>query len=269
MVENQQEDFSHYNGEGSTLRRAQLRMLEILLVVDEICRKHQIPYWLDYGTLLGAVRHGGFIPWDDDLDISVRIEDYQKLKDILSAELPDNLALQDWKNEKNLTLKCAKIRDKKSVYIEEADEMKPLKLNGIFIDIFPVQKIPSPQVKRSIEFWYGRSFRRLRGLHQNKSDLIAAYAIWPFAWMGEQFSKSLTKIKKAKRIGNLYGGLNFPCTHKMEDVFPLKEIEFEGHLFFAPNNSDRHLTEIYKDYMRIPPKEKRLTHAKEIVFLDN
>ena len=69
------EDLSHYNPEGSTLRRAQLRMLEILKVVDDICTKHDIQYTLDGGTLIGAVRHGGFIPWDDDIDINVTRED--------------------------------------------------------------------------------------------------------------------------------------------------------------------------------------------------
>lgn len=65
------EDFSVYNGENTILRKAQLRMLEILVQVSSICDKHSIPYWIDYGTLLGAVRHNGFIPWDDDLDISI------------------------------------------------------------------------------------------------------------------------------------------------------------------------------------------------------
>ena len=66
-----EEDFSKYNGEGTMLRKAQLRMLDILVEVDKVCKRHNIPYWVDYGTLLGAVRHGGFIPWDDDLDISM------------------------------------------------------------------------------------------------------------------------------------------------------------------------------------------------------
>ena len=74
------EDLSHYNPEGSTLRRAQLRMLEILKVVDDICTKHGIQNTLDGGTLIGAVRHGGFIPWDDDIDINVTREDLAKLR---------------------------------------------------------------------------------------------------------------------------------------------------------------------------------------------
>ena len=73
------EEFSKYNGEGTPLRMAQLRMLAILVEVDKICRKHNITYWLDYGTLLGAVRHKGFIPWDDDVDIAMPRPDYETL----------------------------------------------------------------------------------------------------------------------------------------------------------------------------------------------
>ena len=70
------EDLRKYNPEGSTLRKAQMRMTDILLIVDKICEKHNIPYFLDGGYLIGAVRHGGFIPWDDDLDIAVMREDF-------------------------------------------------------------------------------------------------------------------------------------------------------------------------------------------------
>ena len=97
-----QEDLSRYNPEGSILRRAQLRELEILIEVDKICRKHNIEYFLDWGTLLGAVRHGGFIPWDDDIDISVRRKDYSRLCKVLKEELPENLAFQDRFTDWNL-----------------------------------------------------------------------------------------------------------------------------------------------------------------------
>ena len=81
-----------FNPDGSLLRRQQLRMLEILVEIDKICQHHQIPYWLSSGTLIGAVRHNGFIPWDDDLDIEMMRSDYLRLMDILPRELPSWLA---------------------------------------------------------------------------------------------------------------------------------------------------------------------------------
>ena len=90
------EDLSRYNPEGSTLRKAQLRMLDILVAIDKICRENNIKYWIDYGTLLGAVRHKGFIPWDDDIDICVLDEDYPKVREAMIRELPNNFVFQEY-----------------------------------------------------------------------------------------------------------------------------------------------------------------------------
>src|SRR4028118_681017 len=128
------EDLSHYNPEGSDLRRAQKRMLEILDVFDAICRKHNINYWLISGTLLGARRHGGFIPWDDDLDVAVLRSDYEKLLSILKDELPSNLKLQHKGTDENYWLHWAKIRDTQSRYYEKGTELDNLHHIGIFID---------------------------------------------------------------------------------------------------------------------------------------
>ena len=92
VTEMNEELRKRFNPEGSMLRRQQMRMLEILLEVDRICKKHDIPYWLSSGTLIGAMRHDGFIPWDDDLDIEMLRSDYLRLMEVLPKELPDWLA---------------------------------------------------------------------------------------------------------------------------------------------------------------------------------
>ena len=92
---NNEELRARFNPEGSMLRRQQMRMLEILLEVDKICKKHDIKYWLSSGTLIGAMRHDGFIPWDDDLDIEMMRSDYLRLMEVLPSELPEWLALQN------------------------------------------------------------------------------------------------------------------------------------------------------------------------------
>src|SRR5215213_7702049 len=97
------EDLSHYNPEGSVLRKAQMRMLEILDVFDAICRKHSINYWLACGTSLGARRHGGFIPWDDDLDVAVLQSDFKRILSILKEELPENLQVHSRETDEKFT----------------------------------------------------------------------------------------------------------------------------------------------------------------------
>ena len=131
-----------FNPDGSTLRRQQLRMLELLDAVDTICKKHQIPYWLSSGTLIGAARHKGFIPWDDDLDIEMLRSDYLRLIKILPKELPDNFVLQTNDTDPNFISIYGKIRDKKS-YLEETNSYDRIfKEKGIYIDIFPLERIP-------------------------------------------------------------------------------------------------------------------------------
>lgn len=243
-------------------------MLDILVIVDEICKKHNIPYWLDYGTLLGAVRHGGFIPWDDDLDVSVMHQDFKRLEEIFARELPEKLAYQDWKNEKKLTLKCAKIRDKNSFFDDGLAEKGGAKYQGIYIDIFPLKQIPSVWIKKKVDFLYGRCFRRLKGVKTGSSDTFMAYLLWPIALFGAFVSNTLGMIKSRALVSNIFGGLNIQVFHPLEDIFPLTEIEFEGKHFPVPKNYDAYLTRIYNNYMEIPAKDKRQIHANGIEFFD-
>lgn len=265
---NIEENFSEYNKEGSILRMAQKKMLEILIVVDEICKKNNIPYWIDYGTLLGAVRHGGFIPWDDDLDITILKKDYKRFAKIVQKELPPSLVLQDWKNEKKLFVKMGKIRDLNTYYDDGIAERGGMKYQGIFIDVFPVDFIPSYSIKKKIDFLYGKSFRRLRRKGDNKLNYILSFLILPIAMFLELISKTIVLFSKKTLLSNIYGGLNLPVYHHVNDIFPLKEIEFEGVLFQAPNNHHEFLKSIYGDYMKIPKKENRKIHAREIDFID-
>ena len=131
-----------FNPDGSLLRRQQMRMLEILLEVDKICKKHNIRYWLSSGTLIGAMRHDGFIPWDDDLDIEMMRSDYLRLMKVLPAELPEWLALQNDETDSNYFYFYAKVRDKRSRMLEQNGYDRLWKEQGIYIDIFPMERHP-------------------------------------------------------------------------------------------------------------------------------
>jgi len=261
------EDFSKYNGEGTTLRNAQLRILEILIEVDKICKKHNIQYWLDYGTLLGAVRHGGFIPWDDDIDISIPRKDYLKLCKILKTELPDNLAFQDETTDKNYFLKFAKVRDKKSFLDDPIMRNKGIKEQGLYIDIFPLEKLFSKKMKSFIEYIYGNAFRRSRRFYESKWKYLSGKLLLPFA---SCFVMLVRFVSFIVPTNNYYTGCGVPFYYKhsynSKYIFPCKSIVFEGSLLNAPCDPHAYLQNIYGDYMKVPPLEKRIMHSEKIEF---
>ena len=176
-----------FNPEGSLLRRQQMRMLEILLEVDKICKRHDIKYWLSSGTLIGAMRHQGFIPWDDDLDIEMMRSDYLRLMKVLPSELPDWLALQNNDTDPNYFYFYAKVRDKRSRMLEQNGYDRIWKEQGIYIDIFPMEQHP---------IWMHKLTEKTVG-HM--------YKIW-------RTSTDDTKaIKQVRRIFNINNRILFPC----------------------------------------------------------
>ena len=124
------------------LRACQLKQLEILKEIDRICKKHHIDYWLDGGTLLGAVRHGGFIPWDDDIDIAMRQEDMQRFEQVAPSELPAHLFLQSPRTEPDSKEPIVKVRDLNSFYVEPGDDFSADYQKGLYVDIFPFIRKP-------------------------------------------------------------------------------------------------------------------------------
>lgn len=257
------EDLSHYNPEGSTLRRAQLRMLEILKVVDAICEKHGIEYTLDGGTLLGAVRHGGFIPWDDDIDINVKREDLAKLRKILPRELPPHLVYQDYFTDPYYPTLIAKVREKDSYMYEEPCTDR-LKEKGIFIDIIPIEEIPNLKWKAKLDYWYGHC---LRGIHHyaDTKDTILSWIVFPFAWTLTVLTRFTNRFRKIDQLAHVYGWRAYNGFLK-KDYYPIKRMSFEGFQVCVPNNPDAVLTALFGDYMQIPPKEKRVVHSSKIEF---
>lgn len=259
------EDLSKYNPEGSTLRKAQLCMLNILIEVDKICRKHKIEYFLDSGTLLGAVRHGGFIPWDDDLDIAIRSEDLPRLRKALQKELPDNLSYQDKTTDWNYFMTIGKVRDKKSVFNDPY--FKRTKERGIYIDIFLVEPIVPLWLKDSVDFVYIRCLRGIHNYSDRVIEKILGYLFYLPSVIAVQTCKWIAKLFNSKKIGRAFGFKSVMFVDS-DIIFPVREIKFEGHSFMAPNNIDAFLKNLYGDYMQIPPEDKRVTHLAEITFLD-
>ncbi len=260
------EDLRRYNPEGSVLRKTQLRMLDILLMVSSIFDRHNIPYFLYGGTLLGAVRHGGFIPWDDDLDIGIFPKDIPQIRKVLQKELPDDLVYQDRTTEWNYHMVICKVRDKNSIFDDPYS--KRMKERGIYIDLIPYEELVTTKwIKHSIDFVYSRS---LRGIH-NYSDRFIEKFLGYVCYLPSIFCvwvcRTWTKIFHSHKWGDGYGW-GCPNLMREEEIFPFGTIQFEGYNFPCPANPSEMLIAFYGDYMQIPPKEKRATHLAEVTFLD-
>jgi len=231
-------------------------MLDILTEVDKICIKHNIEYWLDSGTLLGAVRHKGFIPWDDDLDISMTLEDYYRFLNIVQEELPSHMKLQTAEIEKGFPYDFAKIRDSRGTLIEKHEIGKTISYNqGVFIDIIPVIKIDSSLYSK-YKYKFLFSLIQLFSYNYLNLKLIRNLLI-------NQNDKSNKKSNSIMiRSGKFPSSL---CYVDTKSVFPLVKIEFNGKSFFSPKNAHTYLLRLYgKDYMVLPPVEQRHTHADTI-----
>ncbi len=247
------------------LRACQLKQLAILEVIDGICRKHTIPYWLDGGTLLGAVRHGGFIPWDDDIDIAMREEDMQRFVDVAPQELPQGLILQTPQNQQDSTEPVAKVRYLNSFYVEPGDNMAAQYEKGLFVDIFPMTDyptLPRKLVKR-ITLGISKSYSILHKPHYYSLRSFAE-----FFWFGGKFlcCRALWAVlsaccRKDTYISNILINNGYGIMHRQDSVFPLGTIAFEGKTFSAPARPDAYLSDLYRNYMDIPPVEKRVIHS--------
>lgn len=268
----------------SALRQAQMIMLRMLKVVDHICRKHGIRYWLCSGTLLGAVRHKGFIPWDDDLDISMMREDYERFIRVAPEEFPDDMFLQTKETDPSflsLPIYC-KIRDEKTTIQTQDTEYKG-EHNGLFVDLFVLDKYP---VKTSSFRWqwmlkkyfytlcygyYSKSFRP-----QNKMRKILSWFHPVFVFLMKDYKKRVKPILDRNRQldddarAGFTLDIMFMHLFMYKDIFPLKETEFEDGRFFIPNNSDRYLRVcIGDDYMTPPPEsQRRCGHLEGDLFWD-
>lgn len=254
-------------------RKIQLIELEILNEVDRICRKHGIKYYLCGGTLLGAVRHSGFIPWDDDLDIFFPRKDYIKFAEIVQKELPDTMFYQDWHNEFDYPYNFAKIRMNGTKFCQ--NEIQHLNMHhGIFIDIFPLDTVPSDERERTaylskvtrlktlmaIRYMSFKKNGRLRSL----PECVAIFLSRLF-FSKKQIHNKLDRLimKYDYQDTGLFGqetGMN-----ALKEVYPVKwfskqgAISFEGKEFPCTENKyiDEYMTFFYGDYMTPPPDEKK------------
>ena len=246
------------------LRRAQLKQLTILEEIDRICSKHSIGYWLDGGSLLGAVRHGGFIPWDDDIDIAMTLDDARRFAEVAPGELREGLVLQTPETEATRE-PIMKVRDLNSFYVEGVEDFTLPYSKGLFVDIFPM--IAYPDVSKKFCKKYGKGMSKcysiLHHSHQYSWRATAEFFFFgaKYVWYKLMWKAAFALRPCTTYMSNILINNGYGIMHRRDSIFPLSTIEFEGKRFSAPANPDAYLTDLYRNYMEIPPKEKQRIHS--------
>ena len=227
--------------------------IEILDFVVEVCSANNLNYYLLYGTLLGAVRHEGFIPWDDDIDIGLPRKDYDRLCTILTQKCNGHskFCFQDCDADIDFNKPYSKVRKRNTIFQEEGDNDNSV-FQGIFIDIFPLDYV------------------------NNRVGLQKLFSFMVFRLLGVKGKNRRINISISKKIltwykwGMYYVVYGSPYSVE-KDVHNIlwfgdgRSVVFEGKKYNAPEKYEEYLSQIYGDYMKLPPVEKRISHNPKLV----
>ena len=253
----------------------QKTILDIFKVVRTICHNNGIPFYAIGGTAIGAVRHGGFIPWDDDLDIAVPIEHFDRLIDTLRRELPPHLYVLTPGDYRHNHCLWIKVCNRDTTFIEKVEEAFPDAYKGVFVDIMPISGIPDEGAARE------RFYRRLKRLGTlNEMIRFSTTAsgrnsfpvrllsqclrlFQPFRFFSDRYFSTLNTLPlgRSRWTGYVWStGSVERLTFPAEWFSGVKELPFEDTTMACPADVDAYLRFQFGDYMQLPPEEKRLRH---------
>lgn len=262
------------------LRRVQQVELELMDEVHRICTKNGIPYFLDSGTALGAVRHGGFIPWDDDMDVGMLREDYERFLEAAKEDLGRGFFLQTHETDPETYKFYAKLRRDNTFRPSGISDRYAHQ--GIAIDIFPFDNVPSDReqalkvLKRSRRLY---RLVRIRSDHKGRERSPL-----------KRMTAGLLRVIPKEALRNRYDRLcrkydaedtgwlvcyPYRMTQTMDLFFrketlsPVKPVPFEDREYMIMNDPDDYLTIMYGDYMKLPPEEKRVYKVENVSFGDS
>lgn len=271
-------DNERYLQDFPELRGVQETELEILTAVDRVCREKGLRYFLDSGTALGAVRHRGFIPWDDDIDIAMPRSDYDRFMKEGQEALGDAYFLQNRRTDPKCPFAFAKVRKRGTVF-REWDKRNIDMMHGIFIDIFPYDVLPEEGREEYMDRCHALNRTLIlrmipdRAAHAEKNikwilGAAARRAVYyachllPLRRLDGQIEREFARYKDQRFDDMAYTCHSFSKKYVFPEalLFPTQLMTFEGHEFSVPAKCTEYLSLIYGDYMTLPPEDKRRGH---------
>lgn len=276
-----QDDLKFPHEHQGRLDAIQQILLGYLLEVDRICKKYNITYYLGGGTLLGAARHKGFIPWDDDVDIMLDRENYDKFLKVAPEELPEGVILQDPKKDKNYFYCYAKLRLTNTVFSTDFSKHHKNTENGFAFDIFCHDKTANSKFGQKLHsrltlFWLAMVFNKWnhRKVYNGKKlqSAICNFLknIFPLRFSMKMLLWTLEMFKHKKKAKYFYDGMGKSVAKGGFDKTFLDDeirVDFEGYKLPVPTKYKEYLTNHYGDYMELAPLSTRL-HGHEITLCD-
>lgn len=262
-----------------SVREVQDKILEIMKYIDKLCRQHHITYYIMGGTALGAVRHGGFIPWDDDLDIFMTPGEYAKFKQVFDGENSDTFVIQEWRSVPQY-LTYAKVRMNGTTFIEEAFKDRKDMHQGIYVDIMILHKVPDRKMAQKLMYGcckfatlYSLRSRNWRPKTASQKILFTLLKILPSRWIVKSCYKRIYRyddrqenfkycywITPAKFRNGLFDASFFDS--------PI-DIPFEDTMLLGSSKIKEYLTYRYGDYMKMPSKEQQEAAVHAMLYDTN
>lgn len=257
--------------EQDVLRKVQLIQLEMAKEVKRVCDENGIRYFLYRGTFLGAVRHHGFIPWDDDMDIGMLRADYEKFCRIAPQKLGSEYCFQNWHTDENYALPFGKVRKRNTVFVEAKCARLPE--NGIYIDIYPLDFAPEGEKQRKalarkllhlfrvklMKSGYTPWMEDDRILWKKRIGYLVYQALATFVSQEVLVRKYEALVAAVPASGTVYEQSALPIAYYFDaSLFrEMADYPFEDTVFAAPRQYDAFLSTLYGDYMCLPPADKR------------
>lgn len=258
------------------LKAIQLSMLEY---VDQFCRNNNISYWITSGTLLGAVRHKGYIPWDDDIDIGMKREDYNKFMKLFNGNLDSRYSFKCYENDHRYPYQMGKILDNRTV-LYEPNEKSGYKIS-VYIDLFvydyiPLEKTTVNKIYRKRDFY--KKIRTLQSAERHQGSSIRQALVSGVSHALKLVPKQFL-VKKIVYNGYKYRNYDtgylgdyvgdYKLVIDAEIVRDFINLEFEGRRFLAPARYDEWLKLFFGDYMKLPPLEQQMAHHEFEAYYKN